>query len=124
MTYVCLHCGVDLTDNSPIKIDDLYVDVYGPVIYKGKVVLLSMYEKRILHFIAKAGGQYVSTEAIKNKLYGEDRAEMMDSNTVNVFMCRMRKRFREVDPSFDKIDTQKGRNHCFSGTRWVKNEYC
>ncbi len=99
MASLCLCCGADLDEQKPIEYGGVKFDSYGDITFKGVLLDLSAYERRVLGAIVKAEGQFVNAEAIKNILYGEEKAETVNSNVIQVLVCRIRKKMREIDPS-------------------------
>lgn len=119
--HLCPNCGIDLDDNLPRTDGDLEFSILGDVKYKGHPVSLTQYEKKVLLTLLKGAGNFVHIEAIKNRVYGEDVAEMMDGNHICVFITRLRQKFQKVDPTFDRIETRRrgwGSTGGDGGYRW------
>jgi len=118
--HICLCCGADLTDQEPRELGDLRLDSYGDSYYKNTPIHLTRTERIIVISLIKADGQFITYEGLKNRIYGPDseRAETCDNNIISVWINRIRKRFAEADPNFDRIETA-GRGRWAGGmVRW------
>lgn len=109
----CTSCGVNLDRVEPdAEIGPLSVSLYGECWWRGAQVDLTPGELTIVHTLASSPGARFRAEALQN-LFG---SEEVTSNCVQVLVCRVRKAFRAVDPAFDRIENNKGRNSL--GYRW------
>lgn len=119
MARICLQCGADLGCQEPLETGDLKFDRYGDTTWKGEFVHLTTPERRIVFTLLQGEGQQVTTEALMNAIYGED-ADLRNQQVVYVWVCRLRKKFRAVDPDFNHIKSSgKGRRMGDTGFRWV-----
>jgi two-component system, OmpR family, response regulator len=78
--------------------------------WDGRVVLLSLTEFWIVHALAKHPGH------VKNRQQLMDAANVvLDDNTITSHVKRIRRKFQDIDPEFDAIQTVYG-----MGYRWVE----
>ncbi|HTY49361.1 MAG TPA: proteobacterial dedicated sortase system response regulator [Steroidobacteraceae bacterium] len=78
--------------------------------WNGRVVLLSLTEFWMVHALAKHPGH------VKNRQQLMDAANVvLDDNTITSHVKRIRRKFLELDPQFDAIQTVYG-----MGYRWVE----
>ena len=78
--------------------------------WNGQVVLLSLTEFWIVHALAKHPGH------VKNRQQLMDAANVvLDDNTITSHVKRIRRKFIDIDPKFDAIQTVYG-----MGYRWVE----
>jgi two-component system, OmpR family, response regulator ChvI len=80
--------------------------------WKGQSIVLTLTEFRLLEALAVRMGVVQPRDALKLIAYGE-QAEV-DDRTVDSHMKRLRKKFRAVDPGFDKIETLYGVGYRFA----------
>jgi two-component system response regulator ChvI len=89
----------------------------GRAAWSGRPVDLTLTEFKILGLLAERAGQDVGYREIYDLVHGKDflaghGAEGYRAN-VRTFIKRIRKKFRDVDPNFDRIDNYPG-----FGYRW------
>lgn len=125
MAKICLNCGADWEDQQPISYGGCTFDPFGVVTYNGKEVRLNRQQRIIVGTILKGEGQFVHMEVLKNAVWGEETASLKRSNNIHVVLNKIRKKFMEVDPTFDRIDSdiRPGGWHSHGqqsrGYRWV-----
>ncbi len=97
------------SDTDQIKYDQLMVDAQRFLIeWNGTVVDLSLTEFWMVHSLAKRIGHVKNRE----QLMGDSNI-FVDDGTITSHIKRIRKKFKEVDESFDHIETVYG-----IGYRW------
>ena len=74
--------------------------------WKGLPVTLTVTEFLILHALALRPGVVKSRDALMDAAY--DEQVYVDDRTIDSHIKRMRKKFRQVDPEFDSIETLYG----------------
>jgi two-component system response regulator ChvI len=78
---------------------------------------LTLGEYNILHLLASNVGRFVTYRAIYDRLHYEGfiAGSGADGYRVNVRSAirRIRKKFRSIDPSFDKIESSSGFGYCW-----------
>jgi two-component system response regulator ChvI len=74
--------------------------------WQGKSVTLTVTEFLILHALAARPGFVKSRDALMDAAY--DDQVYVDDRTIDSHIKRIRKKFRQVDPSFDGIETLYG----------------
>ena len=90
-------------------------------LWAGRPVDLTLTEFRILALLAERAGQDVGYREIYDLVHGKDfvaghGAEGYRAN-VRTFIKRIRKKFRDADPFFDRIDNYPG-----FGYRWAASQ--
>jgi len=90
----------------------------GRALWAGRAVDLTLTEFKILALLAERAGQDVGYREIYDLVHGKDfiaghGAEGYRAN-VRTFIKRIRKKFRDSDPDFDRID-----NYAGFGYRWT-----
>jgi two-component system response regulator ChvI len=87
-------------------------------LWAGRAVDLTMTEFRILTLLAGRAGQDVGYREIYDLVHGKDflagHGPEGYRGNVRTFVRRIRKKFRDVDPSFDQIE-----NYASFGYRWT-----
>ena len=92
-----------------LKVGDLKVDVSRMTVsWQNQAVLLTVTEFWMLHALIKRPGHVKS----RQQLMDESRM-VVDDTTITSHIKRMRKKFVQLDPNFDHIDTVYG-----MGYRW------
>ncbi|HAA97649.1 MAG TPA: DNA-binding response regulator, partial [Alteromonas macleodii] len=92
-----------------LKVGDLKVDVSRMTVsWQNQPVLLTVTEFWMLHALIKRPGHVKS----RQQLMDESRM-VVDDTTITSHIKRMRKKFVQLDPNFDHIDTVYG-----MGYRW------
>jgi two-component system response regulator ChvI len=79
--------------------------------WKGKEVTLTVTEFRLLETLATRPGVIKSRDALMDAAY-EDQV-YVDDRTIDSHIKRLRKKFREVDNTFDRIETLYGVGYRF-----------
>jgi two-component system, OmpR family, response regulator ChvI len=82
--------------------------------WKGKEVVLTVTEFRLLEALAARPGVIKSRDALMDAAY-EDRV-YVDDRTIDSHIKRLRKKFRDVDDTFDRIETLYGVGYRFKET--------
>jgi DNA-binding response OmpR family regulator len=108
---VCPNCGIDLERFAPILRGDIEVTAYE-VRWKGRRVPLRPSGKMIVSALVRADGLPVSLCAITELLGSDDAGD--PANVAAVQICHARRAFREVDPTFQAIETVRA-----IGVRWA-----
>lgn len=90
------------------KIDDLILDTENlQAQWKGKPLHLTATEFEMLRQFAEAGRNRVVTyDQLKAATQG-----VVERNTINTHICRIRNAFRKVDPDFNLIHNEYGRGY-------------
>ena len=93
---------------SPHQLDDLTLDEEGLyALWKGKPLHLTATEFAMLKRFIKAGRNRVVTyDQLKEATQG-----VVERNTINTHICRIRNAFRKVDPDFNMIHNEYGRGY-------------
>ena len=82
--------------------------------WKGKEVVLTVTEFRLLETLATRPGVIKSRDALMDAAY-EDQV-YVDDRTIDSHIKRLRKKFRAVDETFDRIETLYGVGYRFKET--------
>ncbi len=82
------------------------------VTWKGEPVQLTITEFWMLHAMAKHPGHVKSRDALM-----QESRIFVDNSTITSHMKRIRKKFLQLDPAFDRIDTVYG-----MGYRWQADD--
>jgi two-component system OmpR family response regulator len=94
-----VQCGPLLLDGERMQVQ-----------WEGQVVLLSLTEFWIVHALARHPGH------VRNRQQLMDAANVvLDDNTITSHVKRIRRKFQQLDPKFDAIQTVYG-----MGYRWVE----
>jgi len=94
-------------DNRAIKRGRLTLDpARHDCLWEGKPVRLTVTEFLLLQSLAQRPGFVKSRDNLMDAAY-EDQV-YVDDRTIDSHIKRMRKKFREVDPNFDAIETLYG----------------
>lgn len=83
------------------------------VLWHGKAVTLTVTEFMILEALAQRPGVVKSRNQLMDAAYQDD--VYVDDRTVDSHIKRLRRKFRQVAPDFDAIDTLYGAGYRFSG---------
>lgn len=109
---VCPCCGYNLARLEDFTLGDLHVSgEFGAVSWKGKAPHLTATDRLIVLALAMGKGRYISRLGLIEAGGLEDVAD--PDGQLSVLICRVRRRFREIDPGFDEIETTRG-----LGFRW------
>jgi two-component system, OmpR family, response regulator ChvI len=82
--------------------------------WKGKNVVLTVTEFRLLEVLASRPGVIKSRDALMDAAY--DDQDYVDDRTIDTHIKRLRKKFRAVDDTFDRIETLYGVGYTFKET--------
>jgi two-component system response regulator ChvI len=82
--------------------------------WKGEKVVLTVTEFRLLETLATRPGVIKSRDVLMDAAY-EDQV-YVDDRTIDSHIKRLRKKFKMVDPTFDRIDTLYGMGYRFRET--------
>jgi two-component system response regulator PhoP len=94
---------------SVLQCGDISVDTRSQIVTVGdRVVELTSFEYRILHFLMMRAGEVISKSELTERLYEQDFER--DSNVIEVFIGRLR---RKLDPHGNRqpIETLRGRGY-------------
>jgi two-component system, OmpR family, response regulator ChvI len=83
------------------------------VLWHGKTVILTVTEFMILEALAQRPGVVKSRNQLMDAAYQDD--VYVDDRTVDSHIKRLRRKFRQVAPDFDGIDTLYGAGYRYSG---------
>ena len=83
------------------------------VLWHGKAVTLTVTEFMILEALAQRPGVVKSRNQLMDAAYQDD--VYVDDRTVDSHIKRLRRKFRQVAPDFDAIDTLYGAGYRYSG---------
>jgi two-component system response regulator ChvI len=83
------------------------------VTWKGKLVSLTVTEFLILEALAQRPGVVKNRNQLMDAAYHEDI--YVDDRTIDSHIKRLRRKFREIDPEFNAIDTLYGAGYRFAG---------
>lgn len=107
---LCPHCGHDL-NGEPFQLGKLFVDRASAHVWWGdRPVQLTASERLIVVALAKADGAIIRRHVLA-EVIGNDTDD--PSNTIAVFISRIRAKFRAIDSAFDLIENVWGQ-----GIRW------
>jgi two-component system response regulator ChvI len=99
--------AAEAAQNKPIKRGRLTLDpARHDCLWEGKPVRLTVTEFLLLQSLAQRPGFVKSRDNLMDAAY-EDQV-YVDDRTIHSHIKRMRKKFREVDPEFDAIETLYG----------------
>lgn len=99
----CPHCGYDLHFDAPIILNDYsMLGQYAPFCYLGNSIQLTGFERSLCWSLMKAYPHPVRLGVLLDRM-GSDGID----NTVNVFVCRIRKKLKAVGAP----DPFKATNH-------------
>ncbi len=107
MTAMCPACGYNLVKDEPIQLDGYTLGPHLCIAPGGVNVHLTPGEAGVLYALAKAGGGWVSTEALHNRV-----SDAEDARVVPVYVFRIRKKLGKACP----IEGRNTRGH--GGYRW------
>jgi len=79
--------------------------------WKGHNIILTLTEFRLLEALAAGMDLAVPRDLLKSAAYGND--PHVDDRTIDSHMKRLRKKFRAVDETFDRIETLYGVGYRF-----------
>ena len=99
----------DIISRGPLQMDASR----HQVLWHGKTVTLTVTEFMILEALAQRPGVVKSRNQLMDAAYHED--VYVDDRTVDSHIKRLRRKFRQVAPDFDAIDTLYGAGYRYSG---------
>jgi two-component system, OmpR family, response regulator ChvI len=99
----------DILDRGPLQMDASR----HRVLWHGKTVTLTVTEFMILEALAQRPGVVKSRNQLMDAAYQDD--VYVDDRTVDSHIKRLRRKFRQVAPDFDGIDTLYGAGYRYSG---------
>jgi len=79
--------------------------------WKGKDIVLTLTEFRLLEALTQRTGVVQTRDALKNLAYGDD--VHVDDRTIDSHIKRLRKKFRAIDETFDRIEALYGIGYRF-----------
>jgi two-component system cell cycle response regulator CtrA len=97
-----------------------YFDGRMPAI-NGKTVKVSRRERELLECLVLRQGRIVNRRFIYNYIYGYNRSAV-DEKTVDVMMCKVRKKLRALSGGEDYIQTFPGQGYRFTDPERVRRE--
>ena len=95
---------------SSIKLDQLEIDEKSmSVLWRDEIVNLTLTEFWLVESLARRPGHVKTYEALNDVT----RQGLVERNTINGYIRRIRNKFRLIDPAFDRIQTVHG-----TGYKW------
>ncbi len=95
---------------SSLKVDQLEIDENSmSVLWRTKIVNLTLTEFWLVESLARRPGHVKTYEALNDVT----RQGLVERNTINGYIRRIRNKFRLMDPTFDRIQTVHG-----TGYKW------
>jgi two-component system response regulator ChvI len=96
-----------LLSAEPVRAGDLVLDTARfEARWQGKRVALTRSEFEVLLVLASRRGRVLSREQLLDAVRGDE--VVVTDRTVDTFIKRLRKKLRETDPAFDRIETVFG----------------
>ena len=108
MSEMCPHCGYNFAADAPIRLGK-WMLTPQLALRGGKDTGLTRTEANVLYAIAKGGGQWVTADAILNRVTDSECR-----NVVTVMVHRARRKLGKLWP------VESGRGRGSHGYRWVK----
>jgi DNA-binding response OmpR family regulator len=108
----CVECGqIVATDGETIEVGETVLNKMDrTVFHKGYKFKLTKTEEAMLRLLMGRAGRFLAPHAFFNAgVFHED----LTSQNINVYICKLRKKFRDVDPQFTLIENSHG-----TGYRW------
>jgi len=97
-----------------IRLDDLVLDPSRHLCtWKGEEVGLTVTEFLLIQSLAKRPGHVKSRDQLIDAAYGEHI--YVDDRTIDSHIKRLRKKFKDIDSEFDKIETLYGVGYRYRG---------
>jgi two-component system response regulator ChvI len=93
---------------APLSLDD----ARHLCLWKGEAVNLTVTEYLLIKTLASPPGHVRSREDLARAAFGEDNAG--EARAIDSHIKRLRKKFRDTDPSFDHIETLYGAGYRYS----------
>lgn len=105
----CPGCGLDLDRLERVEIGDLVItDDARTIHWKGTLVELTPPERLIVNALARSPNCAFSNTALAN-VTGYEGDDFQ--GIVSVWICRLRRIFKAIDPGFDRIVTARCRGY-------------
>jgi two-component system response regulator ChvI len=101
--------GVPAVEAGALRLDPVRFEAT----WRGQPVALTRSEFQILGALARHPGAVLARERLLDLARGEDA--VVTDRTVDTFIKRLRKKIRQVDPSFDEIETVFGVGYRYKG---------
>lgn len=109
----CPNCGLMFSRLEDFSIGPLHISSeFGMVSWRGKIPRLTPLERTVVIALAAARGNFMRKYALI-EAGGFDEVDHPEQQ-LNVLISKIRRAFREIDPAFDGIKTERG-----LGYRWV-----
>lgn len=90
--------------SKPIHLHEITIDPgYWSCEYRGREVLLTVSEFRILHKLLTNPDIVISRDRLALAAFPEDKYNL--GRSIDVHICRMRRKLQDINPEFDSIDT-------------------
>lgn len=105
----CPSCGYQLLPFEPIELGNVAIPAKNLVLFSGRRVHLAPTQFLLADALIRARGKTVCRSALANLIGPE-----LDDRAVKSYVLRLRRRFQEVSPSFDQLETIAR----FSSYRW------
>ena len=94
-------------DNAPLRIGELELDLQRYTMrWKGAPVSLTVTEFMMLHALVRHPGHVKTRKQLHQDGYPHDA--YVSDRTIDSHIKRLRRKFEEVDPEFDRIETVYG----------------
>ena len=107
----CPNCGFNIVRSMPLKMGSLFIDKSDSAVWwNDRLVRLTLPQRLIVAALVRARG-YTINRATLAELEGYDGESAVA--VANAHICNIRKAFRTIDPSFDRIETVWGQ-----GVKW------
>jgi hypothetical protein len=116
----CPNCGLDLDVFEQFECGHLTVIGNAVVYWRGRRVPLSVTERLLLIALARAGGAWVAHYVLADAIGYEGPTP---SKLLDVHFCRLRQKFRAVDPAFDQVERENRGCHSEGSARWRAEAY-
>lgn len=112
---MCPGCGLDLTPDQPIIINNFsMLSAVSPLYYLGKPIKLTFSERTVVWAMMKAFPHPVSHEVMLNRLDSE-----AEGNVIDVYASRVRAKLRAVGAPIPFESQSAGRNIGRRSFCWV-----
>ena len=105
----CDYCGSIVDDGRlVVELGDLVLNrEFQAAKYRGQRIQLSSQQFEVLELLVQRAGRMVPRVAFFISVLDEECEEKQ----IDVIVCRLREKFRKVDPDFDRIETLWGRGY-------------
>ena len=107
----CDCCGSVIDDGRKvIEIDGLTLNrEFEGAAFKGERIELSQQQFQVLELLVMRAGKMVPRTAFFISIFNEE----VNDRQLDVVICRIRHLFKQVDPTFDRIFTSRGRGYAW-----------